>query len=119
MSRVGRNPILIPKGVKIELKGNTVKITGPKGSLEHTFPAVITVNQENDHVVLTRNNEERTTRALHGLTRALLNNMVEGVSAGFVKDLEIIGVGYRAQMRGKDILNLYVGHSHSIDYFIL
>ncbi|MEI6079157.1 MAG: 50S ribosomal protein L6 [bacterium] len=118
MSRVGRNPILIPKGVKIELKGNTVKITGPKGSLEHTFPAVITVNQENDHVVLTRNNEERTTRALHGLTRALLNNMVEGVSAGFVKDLEIIGVGYRAQMRGKDILNLYVGHSHSIDYFI-
>lgn len=118
MSRVGKSPIAIPKGVKIELKGTSVKITGPKGHLEHNLPEAITVKQESDHLVLVRTNDERDSRALHGLSRALLNNMVHGVSTGFTKELEIVGVGYRAQMRGKDVLNLYVGHSHSIDYFI-
>jgi large subunit ribosomal protein L6 len=118
MSRVGKDPISIPKGVKIELKGSTIKVTGPKGNLEHTLPEGITAKTENETLVFVRGNEERTTRALHGLTRALVNNMVHGVSTGFVKDLEIVGVGYRAQMRGKDILNVYVGHSHSIDFFV-
>jgi len=118
MSRVGRNPISIPKGVKVELKGNTLKVIGPKGNLEHTLPEGITAKTENETLVFSRANDERTSRALHGLTRALVNNMVNGVATGFTRELEIIGVGYRAQMRGKDILNVYIGHSHSIDFFV-
>jgi large subunit ribosomal protein L6 len=118
MSRVGRSPIELPKGVKVDINGNNIKVTGPKGVLEHVVPNKVQVKQESNALVLTRVNDERDARALHGLTRALLNNMVHGVSAGFTKDLEIIGVGYKAQLRGKDILNIYVGHSHSIDFFI-
>jgi len=118
MSRIGKKPIEIPKGVKVEINDNNVKVTGPKGNLQHVVPNKIQLKQENNVITLTRVNEERDSRSLHGLTRALLNNMVQGVSEGFVKDLEIIGVGYKAQMRGKDILNIYVGHSHSIDFFI-
>ncbi|MCX6112166.1 MAG: 50S ribosomal protein L6 [Proteobacteria bacterium] len=118
MSRIGKSPIAIPKGVKVELNGKVVKISGPKGNLQHSLPEEITLKQENDFVILARANDERNSRALHGLTRALLNNMIHGVSAGFTKELEIIGIGYRAQMRGKDVLNIYLGHSHPIDYFM-
>ena len=118
MSRVGKKPIELPKGVKVNISGSNVKITGPKGNLEHVVPAKVQVKQESETLVLTRADEARDSRSLHGLTRALLHNMVVGVSEGFKRELEIIGVGYRAQMRAKDILNVYVGHSHSVDVFI-
>lgn len=118
MSRIGKKPVSIPKGVKVEVKGQNVKVTGPKGNLEYTCPDKITVKQESDTLLVSRPDDERTSRALHGLARTLINNMVHGVSEGFKKELDIIGVGYKAQLRGKDILSLYLGHSHSIDYFV-
>jgi large subunit ribosomal protein L6 len=118
MSRIGKKPIELPKGVKVEINGCNVKVTGPKGNMEHVIPTNVQAKQESNAIILTRINDARDSRSLHGLTRALLNNMVSGVSEGFKRELEIIGVGYRAQMRTKDVLNVYVGHSHSIDFFI-
>jgi large subunit ribosomal protein L6 len=118
MSRIGKQPILIPKGVKVEIKGSDIKVSGPKGNLEYNIPRNIDLKQETDSLLLTRKNDEKESRSLHGLARTLINNMVVGVSEGFKKELDIVGVGFRAQMRGKDILNMYLGHSHSIDYFV-
>jgi large subunit ribosomal protein L6 len=118
MSRIGKKPVSIPKGVKIEVKGQNVKVTGPKGNLEYVCPTGIGVKQESESLLVSRANDERNTRALHGLARTLINNMVVGVSEGFKKELDIIGVGYKAQLRTKDILTLYLGHSHSIDFFV-
>ena len=118
MSRVGKKPIELPKGVKVDISGSNVKITGPKGNMAHVVPDKIQVKQESETIVLSRIDEARDSRSLHGLTRALLHNMVVGVSEGFKRDLEIVGVGYKAQMRTKDILSIYVGHSHSVDVFI-
>ena len=118
MSRIGKKPILIPKGVKVEIKDHLVKVSGPKGNMEYTCPDKLQVKQEKEEILVTRPNDERTVRALHGLARTLIGNMVKGVSEGFRKELEIIGVGYKAQLRGKDILNVYLGHSHAIDFFV-
>ncbi|MFH1223923.1 MAG: 50S ribosomal protein L6 [Pseudomonadota bacterium] len=118
MSRVGKKPILLPKGVKVELKERHIKVTGPKGTMERTFPSKIIIKQENETLLLDRADEETSSKALHGLTRSLIGNMVIGVSEGFREDMEIVGVGYKAQMRGKDVLNMSLGYSHPIDFFI-
>ncbi|GAB4524919.1 MAG: 50S ribosomal protein L6 [Anaerolineales bacterium] len=113
MSRVGRLPIEIPKGVEVTIKGAYVKVKGPNGELEHVFPASVAFQQEGNTLNVTRRSDERTVRAMHGTARALLNNMVVGVSQGFQKVLEVNGVGYRAEMSGKNLM-LYVGYSHPV-----
>lgn len=113
MSRIGKQPITIPDKVNFELDGNKIKVTGPKGTLEFEHHPRMTVSVDGSTVRVSRPNDSKTSRALHGLTRALLSNMVVGVSQGFKKSLEVIGVGYRAEMRGKS-LQLALGYSHSI-----
>lgn len=115
MSRIGNAPITIPSGVDINLSGSDVTVKGPKGTLEHTIPDTIGMELEDGTLTVTRQNDERQSKALHGLTRSLLNNMVIGVSEGFRKDLEIIGVGYRANAKGKDALELALGFSHPVN----
>lgn len=113
MSRIGRKPIPLPKGVSVAIDGSHVKVKGPKGELERTFHPDMTIVQEDNTLHVNRPSDERQHRALHGLTRALLNSMVTGVSEGFKKSLEIEGVGYRAEMAGKDLV-MHLGYSHSI-----
>jgi large subunit ribosomal protein L6 len=113
VSRIGKLPIAIPSGVQVELNGNHVKVKGPKGELERTFSSVIGIAQETDHILVSRSSEEKTVRALHGTTRAVLNNMVTGVSTGFQKTLEIQGVGYKADMDGKTLV-INAGYSHPV-----
>ncbi len=115
MSRIGNAPITVPDGVEISVSGSDVTVKGPKGSLEHTVPEVISVSVDDGEINVARADEQRQTKALHGLTRSLVNNMVIGVSQGFRKDLEIIGVGYRAQAKGKDKLELALGFSHPVE----
>ena len=116
MSRIGRMPVEIPAGVEIKLDEaeNTVTVKGPKGTLTRTFSSAMTLKQENGHIVITRPNDNKEIKALHGLTRALLHNMVVGVTTGFEKVLEINGVGYRAAKQGK-VLNLTLGYSHPVN----
>ncbi|HXW32149.1 MAG TPA: 50S ribosomal protein L6, partial [Acidimicrobiales bacterium] len=114
MSRVGRAPIAVPSGVTIALDDRTVTVTGPQGSLSRTLPGAITVRQEDSSLLVERPDDERHNRALHGLTRSLLANMVTGVTAGFQKELEIVGVGYRAQAKGPASLELALGFSHPV-----
>ncbi len=114
MSRIGNAPIPVPSGVEINISGSDVTVKGPKGTLEHSIPEVISVELGEGEASVSRVNEERSSKALHGLTRSLLNNMVIGVSEGFRKDLEIIGVGYRANAKGKDQLELALGFSHPV-----
>jgi large subunit ribosomal protein L6 len=113
VSRIGRMPVEIPNGVEVDIKGSHVRVKGPKGELSHTFPADMSIAMKGGQVEVTRPSDERTHRALHGMTRALINNMVVGVSTGFQKILEINGVGYRAEMKGKDLV-LNVGYSHPV-----
>ncbi len=113
MSRIGRLPVLIPKGVSVELQGTTVRVKGPKGELQRTFPAEMQITLEDGAIVVRRPSDEPVHRALHGMTRALINNMVVGVTTGFERVLEVNGVGYRAEMDGKN-LALYVGYSHPV-----
>lgn len=113
MSRKGKMPVTIPAGVKVHQDGSTVRVEGPKGKLERTFSDEITIELQPAAVVVTRPNDMPRLRALHGTTRALLANMVTGVSAGFSKQLVIEGVGYRAEMQGKDLV-LYLGFSHPV-----
>ncbi|GAB4351574.1 MAG: 50S ribosomal protein L6 [Candidatus Abyssubacteria bacterium] len=113
MSRVGKNPIPIPKGVKVTKDGQHVTVEGPKGKLEHDVPPTITLSIEDNKIVVTRANDTRRNRSLHGLTRALVANMVHGVNEGFQKSLEIQGVGYRATEQG-GALNFQLGYSHPI-----
>lgn len=113
VSRIGKLPVPIPSGVKVELQGNHLKVTGPKGSLERDLLPTMTVEVTESELVVKRPSEHRRHRAEHGLTRALINNMVVGVTDGFEKVLEIVGVGYRASMQGKS-LNLAVGFSHPV-----
>lgn len=115
MSRIGSAPIEVPSGVEISVSGSDVTVKGPKGTLEHTVPETITVAVDDGQVNVARANDTRQSKALHGLTRSLVNNMVIGVSQGFRKDLEIIGVGYRAQARGKNKLELALGFSHPVE----
>ena len=113
MSRVGRMPVVIPAGVQIELKGSNVSVKGPKGELKRTFSPLVGIGMENGQIVITRNSDLPAERALHGTTRAVLANMVQGVSAGFERILEIEGVGYRAEMNGKNLV-LNMGYSHPV-----
>ena len=111
MSRIGRMPIVVPANVTVTIAdGNVVTVKGPLGTLTETFASVITIKQEGAELIVTRPNDEKEVRSLHGLTRALLNNMVVGVTQGFSKTLEIIGVGYKAAKVGKTV-ELYLGHS--------
>ncbi len=115
MSRIGRLPISIPSGVVVELEGDTVKVKGPRGSLEHRVPRGIELSLEDAQLRVQRSDDRRQLRALHGLTRTLVSNMVVGVTQGFKKGLEIVGVGYRAEVQGRT-LNLNLGYSHPIQY---
>jgi large subunit ribosomal protein L6 len=115
MSRIGKKPIAIPKGVKIQKEGAVLKVEGPKGKLAHAIPECITVATGADEILVTRSSEERRQRSLHGLTRTLVANMVEGVTQGFKRELEIVGVGYKAEKAGK-VLKLSVGLSHVINF---
>ena len=114
MSRIGRSPIPIPAGVEVAITGNRVTVKGPQGSLERDLPGDITVRQEDSTLLVERPDDERQNRALHGLTRSLVNNMVLGVTAGFTKQLEIVGVGYRAVARGPNQIELALGFSHPV-----
>jgi large subunit ribosomal protein L6 len=113
VSRIGRLPVHIPSGVKVDLQGSAVTVRGPKGEMRRTFSNLIGIALESDQLVITRQSDLPAERALHGTTRALLANMVHGVSQGFQLVLEIEGVGYRAEMEGKN-LALYVGYSHPV-----
>lgn len=114
MSRIGKAPIEVPGGVDITISGSSVTVKGPKGTLSRVLPGAITVRQEGPTLFVERPNDERQNRALHGLSRTLVNNMVVGVTAGFRKELEIVGVGYRAEAQGPSALKLALGFSHPV-----
>ena len=113
MSRIGKQPIPVPSGVEVKIDGSTVTVTGPKGSLTQTFNSDMILTLGDGVLTVSRPSDERQHRALHGLTRTLLSNMVVGVSEGFHKNLEIVGVGYRAELTGSDI-KLALGFSHPV-----
>jgi large subunit ribosomal protein L6 len=116
MSRIGKAPVAVPNGVTVTLKdGNVISVKGPKGELTRSLPAAMTVAQENGQVTVTRPSDEDQHKSLHGLTRTLIANMVEGVTKGFSKNLELIGVGYKAEVRPYG-LQLALGYSHPIEY---
>src|ERR671922_1633444 len=114
MSRVGKSPINVPLGVDVDVVGDHITIKGPKGTLERTIPGAIKVEDNGDTLTVVRPNDERENRALHGLVRSLVNNMVLGVTDGFRKELEIVGVGYRATAQGPDRIELALGFSHPV-----
>jgi len=115
MSRIGRKPVPVPKGVDVTIAGATVTVKGPKGSLTRTFHPTMTIALEDGEITVTRPSDERQSRALHGLTRALLANMVVGVTEGYRKQLELHGVGYKAEASGKGV-KLVVGLSHTVEF---
>ena len=115
MSRIGNKPVVIPAGVTIDLKDNTVTVKGPKGELSYTFNQNITLVQNEGEVVFTRPDDSKENKTIHGTTRAIFNNMVVGVTEGFQRELELIGVGYRAQLQGKNLV-LNVGYSHPVEF---
>lgn len=114
MSRIGKKPIPIPKGVTVKIEGNTVAVQGPKGKLETAMPAGIRMQQQDGHLVAIRENDSQS--AVHGLARALVNNAVEGVTKGWTRELEIVGIGYRAELKGKGTVVFSLGYSHPIEY---
>jgi len=113
VSRIGRLPVDIPSGVQVDVKGSDVRVKGSKGELQRVFSHLIGIKMENNQLLITRNSEDPAERALHGTTRAVLANMIHGVSKGFEVTLEVEGVGYRAEIEGKN-LALYVGYSHPV-----
>ena len=113
MSRIGRKPITIPAGVKVTVDGNKVTVAGPKGTLDSTFHAKMAIAVEGGNVVVSRPDDTNESKALHGLTRTLISNMVTGVSEGFTKDLEVIGVGYRVAKQGTNLV-MNLGYSHQV-----
>ena len=115
MSRIGRMPVVIPAGVKVKINSQEVTVEGSKGKLTRTFHPDITIKQEEGKLIVTRNGDDRLQRSLHGLSRSLLANMVDGVTRGFEKNLELAGVGYRAQKTG-DKLTLQIGYSHPVEF---
>ena len=114
MSRIGKKPISLPQGVEIDINGNTVTVKGPKGTLTQEIPSEIALVQEGDQLLAIRPSDLKRHRALHGLTRALVANMVDGVTKGFDKKLELVGVGYRAQMQGSKLV-IAIGFSHPVE----
>ena len=113
MSRIGNKPITVPQGIEVNIDGQKITVKGPKGTLERQIHENMSVKLENNEIKVTRPNDEKENRSLHGLTRTLINNMIEGVSKEFTKELEINGVGYRAQKQGKTLV-LTLGYSHQI-----
>ena len=113
MSRIGKKPIPVPAGVEVTINGNDVAVKGPKGELKRSFYELLTIEQEGNEIIVTRPDDSRTCRAMHGLTRTLLHNMIVGVSEGFSKKLELQGVGYRVALKGKN-LDLSLGFSHPV-----
>ena len=114
MSRIGQQPITIPSGVDVKIDGARVAVKGPKGELEHTLVGGVSVSRNDDVLSVERVDDSRSNRSLHGLQRSLIANMVTGVSDGFVKELEIVGVGYRAQAQGPEKIEIAVGYSHPV-----
>jgi len=114
MSRIGKAPIPVPSGVDVAISGAHISVTGPKGTLQRDIPGVITVRQDGENLVVERPDDERENRAMHGLVRSLINNMVLGVTQGFRKELEIVGVGYRATAKGPGAMELALGFSHPV-----
>jgi len=114
MSRIGKKPIAIPKGVTVKIEGNTVLVQGPKGKVDTPLPAGIKVELKDGHILAIRENDSQS--AVHGLARALVNNAVEGVTKGWTRELEIVGIGYRAEMKGKNLIVFNLGFSHPIEY---
>jgi len=115
MSRVGKLPIVVPQGVRINLQGAVLQVEGPKGKMQHAIPEGLKIDVADNSITVTRLSEQNKIRALHGLTRSLVANMVSGVTQGFKKELEIVGVGYRADM-SNNMLNLTLGYSHPINF---
>ncbi len=115
MSRIGKMPITVPSGVDVTIDNALVRVKGPKGQLEHEVVGHVSVARDGDTLVVTRADDERRSRSLHGLQRTLIANMITGVSEGFVKELEIVGVGYRAQAQGPTALELALGFSHPVN----
>jgi large subunit ribosomal protein L6 len=115
MSRIGKAPIPVPGGVDVAISGAHVTVKGPKGTLERDIPGAITVRQDGEELVVERPDDERRNRAMHGLVRSLVNNMVVGVTEGFRKELEIVGVGYRATAKGPGAIELALGFSHPVN----
>jgi large subunit ribosomal protein L6 len=114
MSRIGKKPIELPKGVTVNIQGNVVAVKGPKGNLNTPLPRGITMQQQDGHLVAIRENDSQA--AVHGLARALVNNAVEGVTKGWTRELEIVGIGYRAEIKGKTTVVFSLGYSHPIEY---
>jgi large subunit ribosomal protein L6 len=113
MSRIGKKPIPLPQGVKVAVQGNVVSVQGPKGKLETRIPEGVSVEQKDGSLVAMRQNDSQA--AIHGLSRALLNNAVTGVTTGWTKDLEIVGIGYKAELKGKETVVFSLGYSHPIE----
>ncbi|OGO39379.1 MAG: 50S ribosomal protein L6 [Chloroflexi bacterium RBG_16_57_11] len=113
MSRIGRLPVVLPKGVEVNIDGTQVHVKGPKGEMQQSFPPSMQISINEGVLEVRRATDGRTDRSLHGMTRALINNMIVGVSTGFERILEVNGVGYRAEMQGKNLV-LYVGYSHPV-----
>ena len=113
MSRIGRMPVAIPAGVEVALNGTKITVKGPKGTLERELMNLVSVKVEDGQVIVTRDGDEKEKRSAHGLTRTLIKNMIEGVTEGYTKTLEIVGVGYRAAKSGKDV-TLTIGYSHPV-----
>jgi large subunit ribosomal protein L6 len=116
MSRLGKQPVTIPSGVKVEINGRNLAFEGPKGRLSFTLPEDTSVEQNENQLVVKRASDEARSKALHGLSRAIINNHVTGVSKGFEKRLEISGVGFKAAMKGANLITLNLGYSHTIEY---
>jgi large subunit ribosomal protein L6 len=114
MSRIGKKPIALPKGVNVTLQGNTVLVQGPKGKVETHLPRGIKFEQKDGHLHAIRESDDQA--AVHGLARALVNNAVEGVTKGWSRELEIVGIGYRAELKGKNTVVFTLGYSHPIEY---
>ncbi len=114
MSRIGKKPIELPKGVEVTIQGNTVAVKGPKGTVTTPIPEGITVERQDGHLVAQRADDSRA--AVHGLARALMNNAVQGVTKGWTRELEIVGIGYRAEMKGKNTVVFTLGYSHPIEF---
>ncbi|MCL1798784.1 MAG: 50S ribosomal protein L6 [Eggerthellaceae bacterium] len=113
MSRIGKQPIPVPAGVEVRIEGTTVSVKGAKGELARTLPEILTIKQEGDQILVERPDDSREAKSFHGLARTLIDNMVVGVSAGFTKKLQLVGVGYRAALKGSD-LELQLGYSHPV-----
>ena len=113
MSRIGKQPITVPAGVDVTIDGNTVTVKGPKGELTRSFPEIMIIKREGDDIIVERPDDSRDAKAFHGLVRTLIANMVEGTANGFSKKLQLVGVGYRAALKGKD-LEMQLGFSHPV-----